>query len=156
MDAELTTLCYIERNGQYLMLHRTKKKNDPSKDLWMGVGGHFELGESPDECVVREVREETGLDIGIDRLLWHVEEVSERGQRFVNFFFGHFADEAQIPALGKDPELTEQDQVLQEVVFMSREEMANLPIIYPEYLKDEFWELLDNGKLQYNAFRMRT
>ena len=74
----------------------------------------------------------------------------------MNFFFGHFADEAQIPALGKDPELTEQDQVLQEVVFMSREEMANLPIIYPEYLKDEFWELLDNGKLQYNAFRMRT
>ena len=63
MDAELTTLCYIERNGQYLMLHRTKKKNDPSKDLWMGVGGHFELGESPDECVVREVREETGLTL---------------------------------------------------------------------------------------------
>ena len=63
MNASLSTLCYIEKEGKYLMLHRTKKKNDPSKDLWMGVGGHFELGESPDECVVREVREETGIDL---------------------------------------------------------------------------------------------
>lgn len=63
MEAELTTLCYIEKDGQYLMLHRTKKKNDPSQDLWMGVGGHLEQGESPDECVVREVKEETGLTL---------------------------------------------------------------------------------------------
>lgn len=61
MDNELTTLCYIEKDGKYLMLHRTKKKNDPSHDLWMGVGGHFEKGESPEDCVLREVREETGL-----------------------------------------------------------------------------------------------
>ena len=63
MEAELTTLCYIEKDGKYLMLHRTKKKNDPSKDLWMGVGGHFEAGDSPDDCVLREVKEETGLTL---------------------------------------------------------------------------------------------
>lgn len=63
MECELTTLCYIEQNGKYLMLHRTKKKNDPSHDLWMGVGGHFETGESPEECVLREVFEETGLTL---------------------------------------------------------------------------------------------
>ncbi len=63
MEAELTTLCYIERDGQYLMLHRTKKENDPSHDLWMGVGGHFEPGESPEDCVLREVKEETGLTL---------------------------------------------------------------------------------------------
>lgn len=68
MEAELTTLCYIERDGQYLMLHRTKKKNDPSKDLWMGVGGHLEPGESPDDCVLREVKEETGLTLTDYRL----------------------------------------------------------------------------------------
>lgn len=68
MEAELTTLCYIEKDGKYLMLHRTKKKNDPSKDLWMGVGGHFEDGESPDECVIREVKEETGLTLTNFRL----------------------------------------------------------------------------------------
>lgn len=57
----LSTLCYIEKNGQYLMLHRTKKKNDLNKDKWLGIGGKFEEGESPEECIVREAKEETGL-----------------------------------------------------------------------------------------------
>ena len=59
----LTTLCYIEKNGKYLMLHRTKKKNDENHDKWIGVGGKFEPGESPDECLIREVKEETGLTL---------------------------------------------------------------------------------------------
>ena len=57
----LTTLCYIDRDGAYLMLHRTKKENDQSHDKWLGVGGKFEDGESPEECMLREVFEETGL-----------------------------------------------------------------------------------------------
>ena len=57
-----TTLCYLEnRRGEYLMLHRVKKKEDINKGKWIGVGGGFEEGESPDECLRREVREETGL-----------------------------------------------------------------------------------------------
>ena len=59
----LSTLCYIEKDGKYLMLHRTVKKNDVNKDKWIGVGGHFELDESPEECVLREVREETGYTL---------------------------------------------------------------------------------------------
>ena len=58
-----TTLCYIEREGQYLMLHRVKKENDINKDKWIGIGGKFEDKESPEECLVREVREETGLTL---------------------------------------------------------------------------------------------
>lgn len=58
-----TTLIYIEENSKYLMLHRTKKENDYNKDKWIGIGGHFEEGESPEECVRREVKEETGLDL---------------------------------------------------------------------------------------------
>ena len=58
-----TTLCYIENNGQYLMLHRTKKPNDINEGKWIGVGGHVESDESPEECLVREVREETGLTL---------------------------------------------------------------------------------------------
>ena len=56
-----TTLCYIEKDDCYLMLLRNKKENDVNKGKWIGVGGHFEEGESPQECLLREVREETGL-----------------------------------------------------------------------------------------------
>ncbi len=56
-----TTLCYIEKDACYLMLHRTKKQNDYNHDKWIGIGGKFENGESPEDCAVREVWEETGL-----------------------------------------------------------------------------------------------
>ena len=59
----LSTLCYIEKDGCWLMLHRTKKKNDINHDKWLGIGGKFEEGESPEECLLREVREETGLTL---------------------------------------------------------------------------------------------
>lgn len=60
---KLTTLCYIEKEDKYLMLHRVKKENDCNKDKWIGVGGKFEEGESPEECLLREVYEETGLTL---------------------------------------------------------------------------------------------
>ncbi len=63
----LTTLCYIEKDDAYLMLHRTAKENDINKEKWIGVGGHFEENESPVDCLLREVREETGLTL----LSWH-------------------------------------------------------------------------------------
>lgn len=61
MLMKMTTLCYIENNDCYLMLHRTKKKKDVNKDKWIGVGGHAEGNETPQECLLREVKEETGL-----------------------------------------------------------------------------------------------
>ena len=59
----MTTLCYIEKNDSYLMLHRVKKEKDINKDKWIGIGGHFESGESPEECLLREAKEETGLTL---------------------------------------------------------------------------------------------
>lgn len=58
-----TTLCYIEKGNQYLMLHRTKKENDLNEGKWIGVGGKFEANETPEECLLREVKEETGLTL---------------------------------------------------------------------------------------------
>ena len=63
----LTTLCYIEKDDAYLMMHRVSKKNDINHDKWIGVGGHFKEGESPEECLLREVMEETGLTLAS----WH-------------------------------------------------------------------------------------
>lgn len=63
MKSQLTTLCYIQNEDSYLMLHRTSKENDINHNKWIGVGGHFEAGESPEDCLLREVKEETGLTL---------------------------------------------------------------------------------------------
>ena len=76
--SNLTTLCYIEQDGKYLMLHRVKKENDVNKDKWVGIGGHFEENESPEECLLREVREETGLQLISYRFRGIVTFISDR------------------------------------------------------------------------------
>ena len=68
MSIRLTTLCYVERDGCWLMMNRVKKKADENAGKWIGVGGHMEAGESPDECIAREAREETGLHLKNARL----------------------------------------------------------------------------------------
>ena len=77
--ASLTTLCYIERDDQYLMLHRVKKEHDINKDKWIGIGGHFEPDESPEECLYREVLEETGCTLQQAKLRGIVTFVSGGG-----------------------------------------------------------------------------
>ena len=73
-----TTLCYIEKDGKYLMLHRDKKENDLNHDKWIGIGGKFEENESPEECLLREVKEETGLTLTEYRRCGIVTFVSDR------------------------------------------------------------------------------
>lgn len=76
----MSTLCYIEQDGKYLMMHRTKKEKDINKDKWIGVGGHFEEGESPDECLLREVWEETGYRLASYRFRGIVTFISGKGE----------------------------------------------------------------------------
>ena len=64
-----TTLCYLEKDGKYLMLHRTAKDKDVNKDKWIGVGGKFEPGETPEECLVRELREELGFEARVEGIV---------------------------------------------------------------------------------------
>ena len=73
-----TSLCYIERSGAYLLLHRVKKENDLNRDKWIGIGGGFEENESPEDCVLREAREETGLTLLSPRYCGIVTFVSDR------------------------------------------------------------------------------
>ncbi len=76
----LTTLCYIERDNKYLMMHRVKKEKDINRDKWIGVGGHFEENESPEECLLREVKEETGLTLLSYRFRGLITFISDRWQ----------------------------------------------------------------------------
>jgi len=73
-----TTLCYLYRDGEVLLLHRVKKKNDLNEGMWIGIGGHFEENESPEECALREVKEETGLTMTDYRYRGIVTFVSDR------------------------------------------------------------------------------
>ncbi len=85
--SNLTTLCYIEQDGKYLMMHRVKKENDINKDKWIGVGGHFEPDESPEECLLREVKEETGLTLASWRLRGIISFLCDRWQTEYMFLY---------------------------------------------------------------------
>lgn len=112
-----TTLCYIERDNQYLMLHRVKKENDINKDKWIGVGGKFEEEESPEDCLLREVFEETGLTLKRFRYRGLVTFVSnEWGTEYMHLFT---ADEY----LGEIKECDEG-----ELCWVNKEDVYKLPI----------------------------
>ena len=81
-----TTLCYIERDDKYLMLHRVKKEHDINKDKWIGIGGKFEPGESPEDCLLREAKEETGLRLTSYRYRGIVTFVSGADTEYMHLF----------------------------------------------------------------------
>lgn len=112
-----TTLCYIERNGNYLMLHRTKKKNDQSHDKWLGIGGKFEDKESPEDCILRETKEETGLTLTSYRYRGIVTFVSDIWETEYMHLF---------TADGFTGELTDCDEG--DCQWISREKLLSLPM----------------------------
>ncbi|SFQ02874.1 8-oxo-dGTP diphosphatase [Lachnospiraceae bacterium XBB1006] len=114
--AVLTTLGYVEKDGCYLLIHRTKKKNDINKDKYIGIGGHVEERESPEECMLREAREEAGIELKNLRLrgilTFLIDDLYEMS-------FLYTADSFE-------GELIECDEG--ELVWVKKEEIANLPI----------------------------
>ena len=139
----------LDEENRILMV----KHDHPERTVWMVPGGGIEEGESSAQAAAREVFEETGLEVEVSGLVWHVEEVSERGQRFVNFFRARVTGGELKP--GHDPELAGEEQVLADIRFMSREEVAALENLYPEFLRHELWQHLEQGTIDYDAFRMR-
>ena len=127
-----TSLCYIERDGKYLMLHRTKKVNDENHDKWIGVGGKFEEGESPEECMLREVQEETGLTLTQWRYRGIVTFVSDEwGGEYMHLF----------TADGYSGELKSCEEG--ELEWVEKERLYSLPIWEGDKI---FLRLLDSGR----------
>ncbi len=112
-----TTLCYIEKDGCYLLLHRIKKEHDVNRDKWIGVGGGFEDRESPEDCLLREVREETGLTLTSYRLRGVITFITDRWQ--TEYMFLYTAD-------GFTGELADCDEGVLE--WVPKTQMYELPI----------------------------
>lgn len=139
-----------DRKGKILMV----KQHHEGRDIWMVPGGGIEEGENSIEAAIREAKEETGLDIEITGVAWHIEEVSpERGQRFVNYMIGEVTGGTL--ALGSDPEFDADHQVLREVKFMSKEEISRLEHVYPKFLNAEIWSILEEEKNGMTYYKLR-
>lgn len=148
---KLTTLCYIEKDDCYLMLHRVKKKNDENKDKWIGVGGKLEPGETPEECLLREVYEETGLTLTEYRFRGIVTFVSDEwGTEYMHLFTAN-AYEGEL----MEARMRECDEG--ELVWVPQREIANLKLwegdkVFLRLLKEteDFFSL----KLRYEGERL--
>ena len=127
-----STLCYLERGDEYLMLHRVKKKNDANHDKWIGVGGKFEEGESPEECILRETAEETGLTLTEYRYRGLVTFVSDRWPtEYMHLFTATDWEGTAIPC--EEGELA----------WIKKEELLRLPMWEGDKI---FLRLLDSGE----------
>ena len=123
-----TTLCYIEKNNSYLMLHRTKKEKDVNKDKWIGIGGKFEEGESPFDCIKREVKEETGFILnkveyrGLVTFVSRTSDGAEPYYELMHLFWSDDFSKADSPDFLELPECDEG-----ELEWVPKEKMNDLP-----------------------------
>lgn len=142
-----STLCYIENSGKYLMLHRVKKENDANHDKWIGIGGKFEENESPEECITREAKEETGLTLLNLRYRGIVTFVSDEWEGEYMHLFTSDSWEGELA------ECNEGD-----LEWIGKEELLSLPIWEGDRI---FLRLLDSDepffslKLRYEGDKLR-
>jgi 8-oxo-dGTP diphosphatase len=128
----LATLCYIKQNGKTLMLHRNKRQNDIHEGKWNGLGGKFEAGESPEGCIIREVKEESGLEIQSPRLHGLLTFVNFKGNDWYVFVFT--AEQFHGELLSDTPE--------GHLAWIPDDELTGLPLwdsdhIFLSWLKEE-------------------
>ena len=150
-----TTLCHIERDGCYLMLHRVKKAVDENKDKWVGIGGKFREGESPEDCLLREVREETGLRLNSWRFRGLVTFVSDEwGTEYMHLFdsddfsgtLREDCEEGELAWIGKDELLDKPIWEGDKIFLRLLDEGAPFFSLKLRYEGDRLAEAVLNGK----------
>ena len=140
---KLTTLCYIEKDDKYLMIHRIKKKHDVNTDKWIGIGGKFERGESPEDCILRETKEETGLTLTSYRLRGVLTFVYNDDDAEMEYIFLYTAD-------GFTGELIECDEG--ELAWVDKEEVPELPTWEGDRV---FLNLLLSGEERFFSIKLK-
>ncbi|WP_079909442.1 NUDIX domain-containing protein [Paenibacillus sp. 32352] len=130
----------LDEEDRLLLVQSDYKKQGPEHMIWVIPGGGIEPGEYSRDAAIREVKEETGLDIRVERLLWVVEEKEPDGEVDYCHYFLAEVTGGQL-SKGYDPEWDMENQVIMDVQFFSREDMSKLSNVYPEAALDEFWDL---------------
>lgn len=140
----------LDQDQRVLMI----RQHHVERHVWTVPGGAIEPGETSLDAAVREVKEETGLDVAIDKMIWHVEQLVPGNEpRFVNIFLATaLGGNVEV---GTDPERSDDGQVIEEVRYLSREELAEVDGLYPDYLKDELWDILETENDSHNPFKIR-
>lgn len=134
-----TTLCYIQRGDDYLMLHRVRKQNDENHDKWIGIGGKLEDGESPEECLLREAREETGLSL-----------TQYRYRGVITFLSGDWGETMHLfTASGFTGEITDCDEGVLE--WIPRERLLALPMWQGDRI---FLNLIANDRTPFFSLKL--
>ena len=134
----LTTLCYIEKDDKYLMLHRVKKVNDENHDKWIGVGGKFEAGESPEDCLLREVWEETGIRVEDPKLCGIKQFPTENDERYVVLFFKATKFSGELKSSDEGEALwVPRSELLKQKLVRGFEEM--LTVFESDEISEVFW-----------------
>lgn len=141
----------VDKENRVLMVKHRQEEHGEIDEFWVIPGGGVEVGEYTTEAGVREVKEETGLDIKINKLLWTVEEKFQGGVKHTNYFLGEIVGGEL--TLGIDPEFHADSQVLKDVRFFTKEEIRKTSKVYPEVLLNEFWEVIAQDSYKHQIWR---
>ena len=141
----------VDSQNRLLLVKHTV--TDEDTEFWILPGGGLEENEYSWDAAIREVKEETNLDIKVVDLLYTLEEKTKCGLRCTNYFLGEVTG-GEIN-LGMDPEFDEDNQVLSDVRYFTQDQIKELCRVYPEIIKDEFWDTLEDYMPKYKIWRKR-
>jgi len=143
-------ILFDDHNRLLLVKHTVDKEN---REFWILPGGGLEANEYSYEGAIREMKEETGLDIEVDALIYHVEEKCHDGLRCTNYFTAHKTGGEIM--LGLDPEFDADNQVLADIRYFTKDEIQKLDNVYPDVIRDDLWDMIEEQNDKKKTWRVR-